>query len=208
LSANSTCGVGYIAVKPGIPASDPCAAAAEHWKSAEAIGTVAAFEDHAARFPQCAFADLAKSRIAALTLPSSPLSAADVRRFNGTWISTVHCDAVQPNILEWSLKVVAIVKDGVLHGGRGVDGQPGWAAYDGQIAADGMIALSIKDITGDQKLSRQGVLPSGTRREWQALGKLEGSHGSAVALISRNCNFNFSRISSSEADTKSLTKKR
>jgi TPR repeat protein len=43
--------------------ADPCAAAADHWKSAEAIGTKEAFEDHLARFPTCIFAGLAKARI-------------------------------------------------------------------------------------------------------------------------------------------------
>ncbi len=45
------------------PTADPCAAAADHWKSAEAIGTVAAFEDHLARFNNCPFAGLARARL-------------------------------------------------------------------------------------------------------------------------------------------------
>ncbi len=49
-----------------IPAALPCAAAEAHWKSAEAIGTLAAFEDHLARFPNCAFAGLAQVRIDSL----------------------------------------------------------------------------------------------------------------------------------------------
>ncbi len=43
--------------------AERCGAAAEHWRSAEAIGTVAAFEDHLARFPNCAFAGLARARL-------------------------------------------------------------------------------------------------------------------------------------------------
>jgi hypothetical protein len=46
--------------------ADPCATAGDHWRSAEAIGTVAAFEDHLARFRNCAFAGLAKARIESL----------------------------------------------------------------------------------------------------------------------------------------------
>jgi hypothetical protein len=46
-----------------VPAAPPCAAAADHWKSAEAIGTAAAFEDHLARFGNCPFAGLARARI-------------------------------------------------------------------------------------------------------------------------------------------------
>jgi uncharacterized caspase-like protein len=46
--------------------ADSCAAAADHWKSAESIGTLSAFQEHLARFPACAFAELAKTRIDAV----------------------------------------------------------------------------------------------------------------------------------------------
>jgi hypothetical protein len=57
-----------ITVNPPANAApaDPCTAAEAHWKSAESIGTIGAFEDHLARFPNCAFAGLAKARIDAL----------------------------------------------------------------------------------------------------------------------------------------------
>jgi hypothetical protein len=45
---------------------DPCATAESHWKSADALGSMAAMEDHLARFPNCAFAGLAKARIESL----------------------------------------------------------------------------------------------------------------------------------------------
>jgi len=54
-----------ITAAPASPSSpaDPCATAESHWKSAEAIGTVEAYQDHLARFPSCTFAELAKVRI-------------------------------------------------------------------------------------------------------------------------------------------------
>ncbi|HEY6256954.1 MAG TPA: caspase family protein [Xanthobacteraceae bacterium] len=59
---------------PPTPApTDPCASAESHWKSAEAIGTAAAFEDHLARFANCIYAALAKARLAALTSPAEPV---------------------------------------------------------------------------------------------------------------------------------------
>jgi uncharacterized caspase-like protein len=66
--------VSAAAIGPALPApasapsapADPCAAAGDHWKSAESIGTMPAFQDHLARFPRCAFAALAKARIDAL----------------------------------------------------------------------------------------------------------------------------------------------
>src|SRR5215468_1290932 len=58
---------GPVSVSVNVPPrpvpADPCAAAGDHWKSAEAIGTLAAFEDHLARFSTCSFAGLAKARI-------------------------------------------------------------------------------------------------------------------------------------------------
>ena len=54
-----------ITVTPTSPSApaDPCATAESHWKSAEAIGTVEAYQDHLTRFPSCTFAELAKVRI-------------------------------------------------------------------------------------------------------------------------------------------------
>lgn len=52
---------------PSSPApADSCATAESHWKSAEAIGTQEAYQDHLSRFPNCTFADLARTRIASL----------------------------------------------------------------------------------------------------------------------------------------------
>jgi hypothetical protein len=45
---------------------DPCTSAEAHWRSTEAIGTLAAYMDHLGRFSTCPFASLAKARIEAL----------------------------------------------------------------------------------------------------------------------------------------------
>jgi hypothetical protein len=49
------------------PSVDPCALASDHWRSTELINTRAAYEDHLARFPSCAFAGLARARIETLS---------------------------------------------------------------------------------------------------------------------------------------------
>lgn len=64
-----------VSPAPRTPA-DPCASASEHWKSAEAIGTTAAFEDHLARYPNCAFAGLARARLEALKAKQAALPPA------------------------------------------------------------------------------------------------------------------------------------
>jgi hypothetical protein len=48
------------------PPVDSCSGAESHWKSAESIGSAEAYRDHLARFPNCAFAGLAKARVNAL----------------------------------------------------------------------------------------------------------------------------------------------
>ena len=64
-----------ITVAPArLPPADPCASASDHWKSAEAIGTTAAIEDHLARYPNCAFAGLARARLDALKKPQAALA--------------------------------------------------------------------------------------------------------------------------------------
>jgi len=68
---------------PPPPKPDLCVAAADHWKSAETIATIAVFEDHLARFPNCAFAGLAKARIESLKTKAAlivPPAAPALRR--------------------------------------------------------------------------------------------------------------------------------
>jgi hypothetical protein len=55
--------------------ADRCAAAGDHWKSADSIATLVASQDHLARFPSCAFAELAKARIDALKSKAPPITA-------------------------------------------------------------------------------------------------------------------------------------
>jgi uncharacterized caspase-like protein len=88
---------GELQVAARIPSTtNPCSAAADHWKSAEAIGSLAAFEDHLARFPNCAFAQLAKARIegtknqaASVNNPQSPANLASPKQINLTRFVTV-----------------------------------------------------------------------------------------------------------------------
>jgi hypothetical protein len=76
---------------PSAPA-DPCAPAESHWRSAEAIGNIGAFEDHLSRFPACAFAGLAKARIdglkrvaAAPATAQPPPDSAETKALTGSW---------------------------------------------------------------------------------------------------------------------------
>jgi Caspase domain len=72
--------------------SDRCAGAETHWNSAQMIGTRAGYEDHLSRFPQCAFAGLARAKLAALPPRAEPrVPAANVvdPAGVGTWETAV-----------------------------------------------------------------------------------------------------------------------
>ena len=66
----SVIGEFYLKGRPQSAAASPlvaantCAVAETHWRSAVSLGTVAAFEDHLRQFAHCAFAGLARERIA------------------------------------------------------------------------------------------------------------------------------------------------
>jgi hypothetical protein len=73
------------------PQSDLCGYAGDHWRSAESIGTIAALEDHLARFPNCAFAGLAKARLESIkqksaVIPPHAVSPSD-RNYENGWLS-------------------------------------------------------------------------------------------------------------------------
>jgi hypothetical protein len=78
-----------VAVEPApsaaAPPIDPCAAAAAHWKSVEAVNTLAMFEDHLRRFPNCAFAGLAQTKIEALKATAAPSAALTVYAKSGSF---------------------------------------------------------------------------------------------------------------------------
>jgi len=193
-----------IVVQPGITNSDPCAAAGDHWKSAEAIGTISAFEDHLIRFPNCAFANLAKTRIESMKnemvmvspvqpstppiavqppIPAAPSSTLDVRRFDGLWTLTLVCP--RSNVPGWAFRLVGKVSNGAFRGLRGEEGKPGGQVFEGTIEPDGAMIIFVKGWSGDTG-SDPFHRPKGTEFHYGIQGRLEGSHGTATR-VDRDC---------------------
>jgi len=169
---------------------EPCAAASDHWKSAEAINTKAAYEDHLARFPTCSFADLARTRIAALTTP--PDATKDRRRFDGIWQGKLVCEPTKSGLPGWSYELTGRVTDGVFHAEIGRVGKPGSQTFDGTIAPDGTADILQKGLSGD---SRRDPFhrPVGTEYNNTYLTKFDGSHGSGTRSNRASCNVNFTK---------------
>jgi hypothetical protein len=190
-----------ISLKAEPLTSDLCADASDHWRSAEAIGTIAVFEDHIARFPNCPFAGLAKARIAALAPPSALSPATDVRRFDGFWIAKVACEGKAPIVPASSYQFTATVKDGVLHAQTGVEGKPGSQTYNGKTGPDGTAEIFITGFAGQRDPFHR---PIGTEYRTKVASRFEGSHGAGIRADRRNCNFDFAKLTLPAAGLKQV----
>ncbi|MGY3107040.1 hypothetical protein ACVWWR_003195 [Bradyrhizobium sp. LM3.2] len=177
------------ALSPATPQVDPCAEAGDHWRSAEALGTLAAFKDHLVRFPACAFADLAKSRIETLAKPAD--AAKRVTAFDGTWIAKETCDN-KPPFPEAYFQYALRVKDGVLHTLSGEEGKPGATIYDGKIEADGSATVTVSGLIGENDPLRR---TAGAPYQYKLALELKGTTGAGVRTeTSRPCRMELSKL--------------
>ncbi|MBR0868083.1 caspase domain-containing protein [Bradyrhizobium sp. YCK136] len=176
-------------VVPSLAPADPCAHAAEHWKSAELLG-IAAYEDHIARFSTCSFADLARSKIAALSKPSSTPN-----RFDGVWIVKEVCEksGVWPAD---AYQFAGTIRDGMFHTHYGAVGQADGWTFDGKIQNDGSAEIDVKGLTGkpaDDPLHR----PSETAVHYKIALKLEGVRGAGIRIETpRPCRSEWTKFTS------------
>ncbi|AMA54999.1 caspase family protein [Bradyrhizobium sp. CCGE-LA001] len=193
------------ALTPSSPRTNPCTEAADHWRGADALGTVAAFRDHLLRFPSCAFADLAKYRIELLSRPVE--SAKRPTTFDGAWIASESCES-KPPFPEAHRRYVFRIKDGVLHTVLGDAGKPGSVIYDGKIEPDGSSTISVNGIIGDKDpLNRT----RGSPHQYKIVIELKDSKGAGVSTeTSWPCRYDFSKVSapSAEADRRQPDPKR
>lgn len=178
---------------------EACSAAESHWKSAEAIGTIAAFEDHVSRFPGCAFTGLAQARIegarqktALAPSGDGPASAKTGNtKFDGEWDLNVSCPAFG-KASSYFRFMKAEVKDGVLHGEYLTPGTPAWFVIDGKIAADGKASFVAKGLTGNPAVTMNNSKP-GSPYTFTADGQFEGSSGSGKRNELRPCDLKFAK---------------
>ena len=166
---------------------DPCAAASDHWKSAEVANTKAAYDDHLARFPTCSFASLARARITALSIPDS---AKDRRRFDGISPRLSPEGMSRAGLPGWKTELIGRVTDSVFHAEIGRVGKPGSQTFDGTIEPDGTADILQKGWSGQRDPFHR---PLGTEFNNKYLTKFDGSHGSGTRSDRASCNVNFTK---------------
>ncbi|WP_314963246.1 caspase family protein [Bradyrhizobium cosmicum] len=176
------------------PRADPCAAAEVHWKAADGIGTVGAYEDHLARFPNCIFATLARTRVEGLKqkvalAPSGNARTGSSKDFDGNWDVTLNCPPTG-KAQGFTRPLAATVTNGVFHaeaqGKEGVN----HLEIDGQIAADGKTTLSARGTTGVSAYTLNNLAP-GSPYAFTVDAQFERSRGSGKRNEARPCNLVF-----------------
>jgi hypothetical protein len=169
---------------------DPCADAADHWRSADAVGTIDAYKDHIQRFPTCAFAGLAGSRIETLS------KAAEATRFDGTWLVKEICDAKPPIWPAGTLQYSLSIKDGLLHNSFGMEGKPGSATFDGKVESNGSVYIAVKGLTLPAKdpIHR----PAGSPFAYKMTLELKDASGAGERVDSpRPCHYELKKLTAS-----------
>ena len=177
------------AAPQGAPRPDPCASAEAHWKAADTIGTVSAFEDHLARFSSCSFASLAKARIDGLKQKVALAPATGDRMFDGNWDVTVNC-ASSGKALGYTRTLTATIAGGVFHAEDRDPRTNSTLAIDGQVSADGKTTLSARGLTGPSAYTVNNSAP-GSPYGYTIDAQFERSRGSGKRNELRPCSFTF-----------------
>ena len=130
--------------------------------------------------------------VVTLLLPSGVSSATDTQSFDGSWLTTVSCDAAR-DALGYSYQFVSIVRNGVLHGLHGTEGQPSSLKIDGTIAPDGTSKLYAIGHTGSKEYVPGRDTPRGTEYSYSIEAHFAGSTGSGRRVDGRPCTLAFTK---------------
>lgn len=132
------------------------------------------------------------TRFGAVFLLATSLYAADSNvRFDGPWDTVLSCENTS-GALGYSFKFVSVVKDGVLHGEKGIKDKPGWLQLDGKILPSGVAKIYADGLVGAAEMA-VGRRPAGTRYGYHIDGKFTESEGTGKRVEGRACSVTFTR---------------
>jgi hypothetical protein len=114
------------------------------------------------------------------------------RQFDGTWNTIVSCQNEQ-DALGYAFEFPSNVKDGVLHGEKGVKNTPGWLQIDGPIAADGTARLFADGLVGAAPYA-VGHRPAGSQYGYHVDAKFTGQYGIGHRVEGRPCTVEFRKL--------------
>ncbi len=119
-------------------------------------------------------------------------SAQDTRQFDGTWLVLFTCIGAPDGAAGYTLRYLASVQDGVLHGERGVRGQEDFLSLDGTILPDGNAVLLATGLTGDARYT-VGHVPAMSRVNYHIRARFQGARGTGMRMELRSCEAVFTK---------------
>jgi hypothetical protein len=111
--------------------------------------------------------------------------------FDGEWDTILSC----PNsagALGYSFEFPSLIKEGVLHGEKGVKGEPGWLQLDGTIPTDGRANIYAKGLVGASEAA-VGHRPPGTQYGYHVEVEFADTSGKGRRVEGRPCSVTFTR---------------
>ena len=96
------------------------------WQSVSASRNPGDLQAYLRRYPNGAFVELARARLAALSTPQAPAltgGGGGRSRFDGTWDVVLVCDRARDGANGYTKRFGATVQNGMFRGGYGVSGQ-------------------------------------------------------------------------------------
>jgi hypothetical protein len=113
------------------------------------------------------------------------------KRFDGSWDTILSCSNAA-GALGYSFEFLSTVKDGVLHGEKGANGEPGWLQVDGTIPPDGHANLYAKGLVGASEVA-VGHRPAGTAYGYHVDAEFTDTSGKGHRVEGRPCTVTFSK---------------
>lgn len=112
-------------------------------------------------------------------------------RFDGVWTTVVACP-LSAGALPYSYEFSSSVKDGILHGERGIKDAPGWLQLDGRILPDGSASISAHGLVGRERAA-VGERPPGTPYGYRVDARFSENSGTGHRVKGRACTVTFSK---------------
>jgi hypothetical protein len=124
---------------------------------------------------------------------SGPLQADEIpNRFDGEWTTILSC-ANASGALGYSFEFLSRIHDGVLHGEKGVKGEPGWLQLDGAIPPDGHANIYASGLVGASEAA-VGHRPAGTQYGYHVDVKFTSdTSGMGHRVEGRPCTVSFNK---------------
>jgi hypothetical protein len=129
--------------------------------------------------------------ITALLATNAGHAADAVRKYDGSWDTVLSCPNAN-GALGFSYHFDSTVRDGLLHGEKGEQGQPGWFQLDGRIADDGAASLYAEGLVGAAPFA-VGQRPKGTQYGFHVASVFTDKSGTGSRVEGRPCSVTFTR---------------